>query len=652
MVRKILIFLFLGVMVLATGASAQDPTPLISSVTTPKSGRGSKLHLGLGPLRDVVMAARTRQAQGLSVSPLPVNPALRIVNDHVVVDAVANGDANTLRAELIALGMQNAQVSGRVVSGLMPLAAMDAAEGLASLKFMRPAYVGKHAGAVTSQGDLAMHANIARGTFSVDGTGVQVGVLSDSYNCLAGAAAGVLSGDLPAAGVTVLKDMTPCAGMTDEGRAMLEIVHDVAPGSSLSFYTADNGQPDFANGIKALAANGAKVIVDDVFYYFEPYFQDGIIAQAVDYVKAVNGVTYFSAAGNEARQSYESPFRSGGTTALVPGDTAHNYDASGSDIFQRFSIPAGGNATVVLQWDSPFVSVGGAGSANDLDIYVVNDSATAVLFGSTSNNVGGDPVEYLQMSCPSGGSACFGNLLITLYAGPAPTKIKYIYYGDFTLLEYDSQSSTIVGHANAAGAAAVGAARYTQTPYYGVNPALLEYFSSEGTTPILFNTDGSAKATPEVRPKPQFVAPDGGDTTFFGGFDYEPNGFPNFFGTSAAAPHAAGVAALMLQAKPTLTPDSVFSMMAATALDMDVPGFDTNTGAGFIQADIAVRNVSMCDVNGDHKVDINDINLIVGARNKPASGIMDLKDWNHDGVINVLDARGCTLLCNKANCAP
>src|ERR1039457_2058465 len=432
MVRKIAGSLIVLMSLSAAGFAAEDPTPLVPSASTPKSGRGSKLHLGLGGLRDYALTARTMRSQGLAAPELAANPALRVVNDMVVVDAVASGDANALGASLQALGMQNVQVNGRVVSGLMPFAAMDAAENLTSMKFMRPALVGKNVGLVTSQGDLAMHANTARGTFSVNGTGVKVGVMSDSYNCLGGAATGVSTLDLPS-GVTVLKDISPCTGTTDEGRAMMEIVHDVAPGSPLSFYTAYGGQADFANGIKALASDGAKVIVDDVFYYAEPYFQDGIIAQAVDYVKG-NGVAYFSSAGNQADHSYEAAFLSGGASPFVqaPG-TAHNFNHTPgpADIYQRFTMPSNSSVAIVLQWDSPFGSVGGTGSPNDVDISLLNDPPTTWIGGSTSNNIGGDPVEVLQINCGAGGG-CAANLMITLYNGPAPGKLKYIYYGRFT----------------------------------------------------------------------------------------------------------------------------------------------------------------------------------------------------------------------------
>ena len=61
---------------------------------------------------------------------------------------------------------------------------------------------------------------------------------------------------------------------------------------------------------------GRKSSVDDLIDLAEPMFQDGIIAQAVDNVVAT-GVAYFSAAGNEGRQSYQSVFRPGDFSRTV-----------------------------------------------------------------------------------------------------------------------------------------------------------------------------------------------------------------------------------------------------------------------------------------------------------------------------------------------
>src|SRR5439155_17067536 len=156
--------------------------------------------------------------------------------------------------------------------------------------------------------------DIARSRFGLDGSGVTVGVLSDSFNCRGGFGNDTATGDLPAT-VTVLEDSF--SNCTDEGRAMLQIVYDVAPGADLAFATADHGQANFANNIRALRTAGANVIVDDVIYFDEPMFQDGVVAQAVDEVVA-SGVSYFSAAGNEGRNGYDHVF--------VPGPIPPNLD--------------------------------------------------------------------------------------------------------------------------------------------------------------------------------------------------------------------------------------------------------------------------------------------------------------------------------------
>ncbi|MGH7265595.1 MAG: S8 family peptidase [Candidatus Rokuibacteriota bacterium] len=530
------------------------------------------------------------------------SPLLAVAGDHVTIDATASGDAGRLQAELTALGARDVVAVGRMVSARLPIPAIPALDRLAGLQFARPAYRTTSAGLVTSQGDRAMRADVARTTLGVEGTGVTVGVLSDSFNCLGGAPADVSSGDLSP--VTVLQEIAGCAGATDEGRAMLQIVHDVAPGSSLAFASAFNGQASFAANIQALAAAGARVIVDDVFYFAEPLFQDGIIAQAVDGV-AASGVAYFSAAGNSARQAYDHAFVAGTTypagalgNAAFKGGTAHDFAPGGAeDNFQKVTIPAGRTVGLSLQWDSPFFSVSGSpGTATDLDVYVLSDPPTTVLFGVTTDNlVSRDPVEVLFLQC-SGTATCAANLMIVKYAGPNPGRIKYVAQQapGLSVTEHATNSGAIYGHANAAGAIAVGAAFYGQTPAFGIAPAVLESFSSRGTTPVLFSP-GGAPAFDARAGKPEIVAPDGGDTTFFG-IDAEPNGRPNFFGTSAAAPHAAGVAALMLDARPGLTPAEIRAGLRGTALDMGPAGFDNDSGSGLVQADAAVASLHFLSI--------------------------------------------------------
>jgi hypothetical protein len=525
---------------------------------------------------------------------------VRLVDNSVVVDAVASGDVNALKADLESLGMQQAVGFGRVVSGQLPVSAIPAAARLTSLRFARSVVAVTSAGAVTTQGDVAMRSDTARANLGVNGAGITVGVLSDSFNCLGGAASDVTNGDLSP--VTVIQEISNCTGPSggdDEGRAMLQIVHDVAPGANLAFASALNGMASYATNIQSLAAAGAKVLVDDVLYLAEPMFQDGIVAQAVNQVVG-GGVAFFSAAGNQARLSYQSAFRAGtvfgdGAFASAPGaphffgGTAHNFAAGGgTDVFQRITLPNGGGFLLSFQWDSPMFSVSGApGSPNDLDIYLLNASATQVLAGSHIPNVNGDPVEVFAFVNNTGATADF-NFVITNFQGPNPGLMKYVLFNfNGTIQEFATNSSTIYGHINAATAEAVGAAAYFNTPAFGVSPPVLDFYSSSGGTPILFDSAGNRLANAEIGSKPEIVAPDGGDTTFFG-TDTNGNGFPNFFGTSAAAPHAAGVAALLLQAKPGSTPLQIYAALENTAFDMGASGFDYDSGFGLIQANTAL----------------------------------------------------------------
>jgi hypothetical protein len=250
----------------------------------------------------------------------------------------------------------------------------------------------------------------------------------------------------------------------------------------------------------------------------------------------------------------------------------------------QVSIAANTQVIFVLQWDDPFFSVSGApGADTDMNIILYSSSGLA-LAGGINNNIGGDAVEVFGFTNQAGQARTY-QIGIEYMAGSPPGNVKFVYFGNMTINEYDTNSSTSYGHAVAAGGRSVGAARYSDTPVYGESPPLLEYFSSRGGVEILFDTNGNPIS--DSRQDPDFVAPDGGDNTFFGS-DYEGNGWPNFFGTSAAAPHAAGVAALLKQLDDTISADGIYNALESTAIDMGAAGLDYMSGYGLIQADLAL----------------------------------------------------------------
>ncbi|MDJ0576930.1 MAG: S8 family serine peptidase [Xenococcaceae cyanobacterium MO_234.B1] len=527
-------------------------------------------------------------------------PALPPIYDgYVLIDAAAEKSGQQLYADLSKMGLQQGSVYGRVVSGMFPVDRLSAMEELESLRFAWMSLYQNNIGATTSQGVVAMGADLAQANFGVDGTGTKVGILSDSYDILGGEAEGIASGDLSGIGnpfghttpVQVLEEGP--AGSIDEGRGIAEIITDIAPKTDLAFATAFGGQAGFANNILRLAENGATTIVDDVIYFAEPMFQDGIIAQAVDQV-VNNGVAYFSSAGNTNRDSYQGEFINSET--FVPGiGLLHDFDPeAGVDFFQEIELRPG-ITTLIYQWDEPFFSVsGGPGASSDLDLYLFDEDLN-FLFASDFSNIGMDPIEGFRVN-NIGDTPVTVNLAIALSEGEAPSLQKYVLFGRgrsaaSRILDFPTNSSTIYGHSNAQGAIAVGAAFYQDTLAFGQNPPLLESFSSAGGTPILFDLEGNRLGSPQTRLNPTVVAPDGVNTTFFppSGIDVEGDGFPNFFGTSAAAPHAAAVAALMQDANPYITPAEIREILARTAIDMGSEGYDFDTGYGFINAERAVK---------------------------------------------------------------
>ncbi len=455
-----------------------------------------------------------------------------------------------------------------------------------------------NSGLVTSQGDTALRSYIARDVFKVDGTGIKVGVISDSYNTKLGdqASDDIIKGDLPGAAnpnFTTPVDLVleyPYGEASDEGRAMMQIVHDIAPGAELAFRTGFAGPADFAVGISQLRLAGCDVIVDDVTYINEPFFRDGIVAQAVDNAAAL-GVSYLSAAGNFGTNSWEGNFNPIPSPGALPGD-AHNFAPGGSpaDVSQNVKLYQG-QYTVVMQWDD---GTPGLTTSSDFDIYLANNNDIA-FFGFNRANINSTPIEVLPFTVVADSTETNFQIIRAAtaagYDTSQPTILKYIVFrGTLIINEYDVlDASTITGQANAEGAMAVGAVLYTNTPEFGEPAPTVASFSSRGSTPV----NGSFRA------KPEFCAPNVVNTSvdLGGGFDFEGDGFPNFVGTSAAAPHAAGVAALVLQARQkyyddSLSPLDLKGILQNTALDMYGSGYDLESGAGYILADSALASLA------------------------------------------------------------
>jgi Subtilase family/Putative Ig domain len=678
--------------IITVGSSASQPPPLLARARSVEPGGAqlmafggrsfAQLH-GTAAKLDAALADLARHASlarpGHVLADLhAMSPAARFTQSGatalVAVDAVTRGDPQRLAAALVALGMKHPAVYRNDVGGWLPLSAISSAAARAEVVSLRAAMPHTR-GVVATQGDFAMGGEALRSAYpSLTGAGVTVGVLSDSFDCYyvysqpgsgvpASGANGYASNGFtadaesdeadgalpPAANINVLEEPGGTAGAggagdclnygaplelpyTDEGRAIMQIVHVVAPDAKLAFYTADDSEADFANGIAALAAAGAKVEADDVGYFDEPFFQDGLVAQAIDTVEA-QGVAYFSAAGNNSDLAYDNNSPGFTTTkiTLADGDQENLliYGTSGTTKVTSLpvSIPAlvpGEFLAIVLEWNQPYVTgaAGSPGASSEMDLCVTGASAATTVVNldgmSTTctgpNDTGTDPVQILivgnSAAATSNTSPQTVDLIVGLYGGAAPTMIKLVVEdggaGSSIDASYATNSATLQGHPSATGAAAVGAAAFYATPACtGTSPAQLEPYSALGGAPILFNTSGQA-ITAETRQKPDFVGPDGVNNTFLGfllpsGYDISTvaqckndTSYPNFFGTSAATPHAAGLAALMLQANSAVTPAQIYANLRSSASAMGTvpnPGggvYNFNAGYGFIQAEAAM----------------------------------------------------------------
>jgi len=188
------------------------------------------------------------------------------------------------------------RAGGQVVSSVprydairawVPVVQIESLAGRSEVRFVARAYEATTStGSVDGEGDTCHGAISARSTFAVDGTGAKIAALSDSVDFLTNSQA---LGDLGP--VNVLPGQAGSGA--GEGTAMLEIIHDLAPGATLYFATAFSGPAGFAANIDALVASNCNVIVDDVTYFNESPFQDGQpIAQAVKRASDA-GVLYF-----------------------------------------------------------------------------------------------------------------------------------------------------------------------------------------------------------------------------------------------------------------------------------------------------------------------------------------------------------------------
>jgi subtilisin family serine protease len=473
---------------------------------------------------------------------------------------------NRLRS--IGVQVELTEPSLALIQARVPVGLLDAVAQLPFVRYIRaPHKPYADAGSTLTQADGVLRSDLVRSTLGVVGSGVRIGVIQTGFN---GIAASQASGDLPL-GITTFTARASgnFAGSGAEGTAMLELIHDIAPGAQLfaaSFTTsleeiaAVNWLADVAGGPNPRRGTpgGVDIIVDDISWFnLGPY--DGSSALSRALTAAVDrGVAYFKSAGNRADQHWR------GFYSACPGSTFQNFNApncgSGFDEILNVRVPGGGDFCAFLQWNDPW-----GASGNDYDLRLWDRDADRFLTssdgvdGGTDEQSGTQNPEEGMCFTDSGGSTRNLGVVIENFQGlAAPRQLELFLTSDVVQLEYLVKEFSVPNAGDAKKVFSVGAVDWR-------TPDTIESYSSRGPT-----LDG--------RLKPEVVAPDCVSVTGNGGFP------TTFCGTSAAAPHAGAVAALVLSANPSLSPSQLYAVIVAPTFDLGTPFPNTTFGFGRIDA--------------------------------------------------------------------
>jgi len=498
-----------------------------------------------------------------------------------------------------------------LLAATVPANRIDAVAALPWVAAIRPAIRPvTDAGPVTSEG-VALHRTDRARQLGITGRGQKIGAMSDGVTSLADS---VAKGELPA-DVQVLDP-----GDGDEGTGMLEELYDEAPGAKLLFAGTGETLEDHVAGLRNLAAAGANLITEDLAFDDEPAFQQGLTAATAEQL-AAHGVFFSSSAGNLGAKHSSRVVASGtgttpdgvpaagnfGSCPNVPDNTVNLGGTAGNTFDLR--IGAGGLLLVTLQWSEPraIFPTPGRGGFTDLNLYLMNETGTDCLASSASvqaNGVG-DTLEQLIWENPNPAATAF-KLVVDVQGTSTAVRPPVLdlrwrnAVAAVANIDTPDRAGSLNPDSNYLGAATSAAAVNSSL---SVDPTAIpiETFSAGGPVQVGSTTQcrngragpctGVAGRPFATKVAPTWAAADGVSVSGSGGF---PNpatcpsavqGGCRFFGTSAAAPSAAGVAALVRQELGGRVPAALLNVaMAALAVDRGDRGPDNVFGAGVLQA--------------------------------------------------------------------
>ncbi|MCH8847342.1 MAG: S8 family serine peptidase, partial [Chloroflexi bacterium] len=555
---------------------------------------------------------------------------VRITGDGVqtYIHVAAIDDA--LRAALTSLGVviERESEDGSTVQAHVPLGVLAQVADLAGVRSVTPPVYGfVNAGSALTAGDSILSFDDLRAAQGVDGTGVTVGVISDG---IAGLLSAVGSGDLPATSetrdgggkLTATSDGVISTsfradgdleagldgGVGAEGTAILEIIHDIAPGAQLRF-------ANFSTTLEFMAAvdylaSVSDVVIDDIGFFARPTDQSSDVSTntAAALTNAANPIrAYATSAGNHALRHYEETYVDSGVDGApftnVAGRlhefkaTAKTTDAQslGTRAANQVAVAPGGTIVIRLTWDDDF-----GAATTDYDLFLREfPTGPVVAVGGDDNHADtgtGEPSEVIAFTNASGVTKTYDVLVQNFLNASSPPHVLEMFvqsgglpFAGGARFNYNTVAGSVPAQSDAGGGVlSVGAIDADDDGHDTIEP-----FSSQGPA-------GGAL-------KPDVTAIDGVAVTGAGAFP------KTFFGTSAAAPHVAGLAALLLQMRPDLlageagddpTADraALRTAITDTADDLGVGGADNTFGHGRVNgafAGVALQVAPVVTVGAD-----------------------------------------------------
>ena len=320
---------------------------------------------------------------------------------------------------------------------------------------------------------------------------------------------------------------------SDHGTSVAEIILDVAPNAELYLYNV-NSDIELVNAIDHIIGRGDIDIVTTSIYWFNsvgPTDGTSIVSQKVDEARD-SGILWVSSVGNHANKHWQ------GTFSDPDGNRWHNFQGIGEVI--DIDVKAGDRLRVALSWwDSP-------GQDYELCLYgnIIYNSLYKIDCSTRSQWYHSSPYEYLSYDVPYDRT-----LYISILEYSASRAVDFQLFSSHDLNRYGVHDSSILIPADARGSMSVAAADWR-------NPDSLKDYSSRGPT-----TDG--------RTKPDITGPTCVTTNSYAGY---------FCGTSASAPHAAGVAALAMEKYPYAEAHQIREMLESNTANYHPKSNSDGTG--------------------------------------------------------------------------